>query len=135
MNEHLWVLRSLMPCFYVKRVTPQPGSPCRPRLQQQGYLSPTMTSSLESSPTTFSSSSINDNINELVVNSKSAIVDVEVKFSNPNLLLKTVPPRIPGQATKIISALEELSLSILHVNISTVDETMLNSFTIKVTYT
>ncbi|EEF48992.1 transcription factor SPEECHLESS [Ricinus communis] len=199
MNEHLSVLRSLMPCFYVKRGdqasiiggvvnyinelqqvlqaleakkqrkvysevlspriassprpsplsprkpplsprlnlpisprTPQPGSPYRPRLQQQGYLSPTVASSLEPSPTTSSSSSINDNINELVANSKSAIADVEVKFSGPNLLLKTVSPRIPGQATKIISALEELSLEILHVNVSTVDETMLNSFTIKI---
>ncbi|KDP22173.1 hypothetical protein JCGZ_26004 [Jatropha curcas] len=146
MNEHLSVLRSLMPCFYVKRGdqasiiggvvdyinelqqilqsleakkqrkvysevlsprivssprpsplsprkpplsprlnlpisprTPQPGSPYRPRLQQAaGYLSPTMASaSLEPSPTS-SSSSINDNINELVANSKSAIADVEI---------------------------------------------------------
>ncbi|XP_050221097.1 transcription factor SPEECHLESS [Mercurialis annua] len=200
MNEHLTVLRSLMPCFYVKRGdqasiiggvvdyinelqqilqsleakkqrkvysevlspriissprpsplsprkpplsprlnlpisprTPQPGSPYRPRLQPQaGYVSPTMASSIEPSPTTSSSSSINDNINELVANSKSAIADVEVKFSGPNLLLKTVSPKIPGQATKIISALEELSLEILNVNINTVDETMLNSFTIKI---
>ncbi|XVE58406.1 hypothetical protein DITRI_Ditri04bG0167300 [Diplodiscus trichospermus] len=197
MNEHLSVLRSLMPCFYVKRGdqasiiggvveyinelqqvlqsleakkqrrvysevlsprivssprpsplsprkpplsprlnlpisprTPQPGSPYKPRLQQQGYLSPTMASSLEPSPT--SSTSSVDNVNELVANSRSPIADVEVKFSGPNLLLKTVSPRIPGQAVKIISALEDLSLEILNVNINTVDETMLNSFTIKV---
>ncbi|XVF10012.1 hypothetical protein REPUB_Repub07fG0147600 [Reevesia pubescens] len=196
MNEHLSVLRSLMPCFYVKRGdqasiiggvvdyinelqqvlqsleakkqrkvysevlsprivssprpsplsprkpplsprlnlpisprTPQPGSPYKPRLQQ-GYLSPTMTSSLEPSPT--SSTSSVDNVNELVANSKSPIAEVEVKFSGPNLLLKTVSPRIPGQAMKIISALEDLSLEILNANINTVDETMLNSFTIKV---
>ena len=109
--------------------TPQPGSPYMPRLQQ-GYLSPTMISSLEPSPT--SSTSSLDNVNELVANSKSPIADVEVKFSGPNLLLKTVSPRIPGQAVKIISALEDLSLEILHVNVKTVDETMLNSFTIKV---
>ncbi|CAK7324105.1 unnamed protein product [Dovyalis caffra] len=199
MNEHLSVLRSLMPCFYVKRGdqasiiggvvdyinelqqvlqsleakkqrkvysevlsprivssprpsplsprkpplspilnlpisprTPQPCSPYKPRLQQ-GYLSPTMANSLEPSPTSSSSSSINDNVNELVANSKSAIADVEVKFSGPNVLLKTVSPRIPGQAVKIISALEDLALEILHVSISTVDhETMLNSFTIKI---
>ncbi|XWS61286.1 hypothetical protein CRYUN_Cryun07bG0113300 [Craigia yunnanensis] len=196
MNEHLSVLRSLMPCFYVKRGdqasiiggvvdyinelqqvlqsleakkqrkvysevlsprivssprpsplsprkpplsprlnlpisprTPQPGSPYKPRLQQ-GYLSPTMISSVEPSPT--SSTSSVDNVNELIANSKSPIADVEVKFSGPNLLLKTVSPRIPGQAVKIISALEDLSLEILHVNINTVDETMLNSFTIKI---
>ncbi|KAI4337943.1 hypothetical protein L6164_016305 [Bauhinia variegata] len=200
MNENLSVLRSLMPCFYVKRGdqasiiggvvdyiselqqvlqsleakkqrkvysdvlsprlvssprplplsprkpplsprlnlpisprTPQPGSPYRPRLQQPaaGYLSPTISNSLEPSPTS-SASSINDNINELVANSKSAIADVEVKFSGPHVLLKTVSPRIPGQALKIMSTLEDLALEILHVSISTADETMLNSFTIKI---
>ncbi|XP_044468927.1 transcription factor SPEECHLESS [Mangifera indica] len=197
MNEHLLVLRSLMPCFYVKRGdqasiiggvvdyinelqqvlqsleakkqrkvysevlsprivssprplplsprkpplsprlnlpisprTPQPGSPYRPRLQQ-GYLSPTKPGSVEPSPCSSSTSSI-DNVNEPVANSKSAIADVEVKFSGPNVLLKTVSPRIPGQALKIIAALEDLSLEILNVKINTLDETMLNSFTIKI---
>ncbi|XP_059669753.1 transcription factor SPEECHLESS [Cornus florida] len=202
MNEHLSVLRSLMPCFYVKRGdqasiiggvvdyikelqqvlqsleakkqrkvysevlsprvvssprpsppvlsprkppvsprvslppvsprTPQPSSPYKPRLHQQGYLSPTkLVTSLEQSSSS-STSSIDHNINELVANSKSTIADVEVKFTGPNVLLKTISPRIPGQATKIISALEDLSLEILHVSISTIDETMLNSFTIKI---
>ncbi|XP_010537121.1 PREDICTED: transcription factor SPEECHLESS [Tarenaya hassleriana] len=71
-------------------------------------------------------------INELVANSKSAVAEVEVKFSGANVLLKTVSHRIPGQAVKIISALEDLALEILQVNINTVDETMLNSFTIKI---
>ncbi|WCJ36792.1 basic helix-loop-helix (bHLH) DNA-binding superfamily protein [Euphorbia peplus] len=203
MNEHLTVLRSLMPCFYVKRgdqasiiggvvdyinelqqilqsleakkqrkvysevlsprivsssprpsplsprkpplsprlnlpisprtPQPQPSSPYKSRLQQPGYLSPAAVApgSLDPSPTS-SSSSINDNINELVANSKSAVADVEVKFSGANLLLKTVSPKIPGQAVKIVSVLEDLALEILNVNINTVDETMLNSFTIKI---
>ncbi|KAL5538205.1 hypothetical protein UlMin_024883 [Ulmus minor] len=194
MNEHLTVLRSLMPCFYVKKGdqasiiggvvdyinelqqvlqaleakkqrkiytdvlsprlvssprpsplsprkpplsprlslpisprTPQPTSPYKPRTSlNPGYLSPTL-----ASPS--SSTSSVDNANELFfANSKSAIADVEVKFSGSNLLLKTVSPRIPGQALKIMAALEQLSLEILHVNLSTVDETMLNSFTIKI---
>ncbi|KAJ6748849.1 TRANSCRIPTION FACTOR FAMA [Salix purpurea] len=110
--------------------SPPPRSPYKPRLQQ-GYLSPTMANSLQPSPS--SSTSIDDNINELVANSKSEIADVEVKFSGPNVLLKTVSPQIPGQAVKIISALEDLALEILHVSINIVDhETMLNSFTIKI---
>ncbi|KAF8379667.1 hypothetical protein HHK36_029111 [Tetracentron sinense] len=193
MNEHLSVLRSLMPCFYVKRGdqasiiggvvdyinelqqvlksleakkqrkiysevlsprlvssprtlplsprkpplsprvslpisprTPQPSSPYKPRMQQ-GYLSPTMATSHEPSS---SSSSIDK---ELAANSKSAIADVEVKFCSPNLLLKTTSPPIPGQALKIIATLEDLSLEILHVSISTMDDmTMVNSFTIKI---
>ncbi|XP_047173524.1 transcription factor SPEECHLESS [Vigna umbellata] len=103
--------------------TPQPGSPYKP-----SYLSPT----IPNSPTSSASSSINDNIKELVANSKSVIADVEVKFSGPHLLLKTVSPPIPGQALRIISALEDLALEILHVNINIADETMLNSFTIKI---
>ncbi|CAL5204017.1 unnamed protein product [Lathyrus oleraceus] len=199
MNEHLSVLRSLMPCFYVKRGdqasiiggvvdyinelqqllqaleakkqrkvynevlsprlvsssprpsplsprkpplsprlnlpisprTPQPSSPYKPRLQQS--YNNILLSPLDPSPTTSSASSVNDNINELVANSKSHIADVEVKFSGPHVLLKTVSQRIPGQALKIISALENLALEILHVNInSTSDDTMLNSFTIKI---
>ena len=69
-----------------------------------------------------------------MANSKSVVADVEVKFSGANVLLKTVSPRIQGQAMKIISALQELSLEILHASISTTDETMINSFTIKVAY-
>ncbi|XP_047328511.1 transcription factor SPEECHLESS-like [Impatiens glandulifera] len=72
-------------------------------------------------------------VNELAASSKSNIADVEVKFSSQNnLLLKTTSPKIPGQAVKIISALENLALEILHVSVTTIDETMLNSFTIKI---
>lgn len=203
MNDHLSVLRSLMPCFYVKRGdqasiisgvidyinelqqvlqsleakkqrkaysevlsprvpvvssprpsplsprkpplsprinlpisprTPQPNSPYKPpRLHNQPYLSSPTGMQLDPSPSSSSTSGCSvDGGKELVANSKSALADVEVKFSGPNLVLKTVSGRIPGQAAKIMAALEELALEILHVNINTVDETMLNSFTIKI---
>jgi hypothetical protein len=61
-----------------------------------------------------------------------ALPDVKVEFAGPNLVLKTVSHRAPGQALKIIAALESLSLQILHVSVSAVDDTMLHSFTIKV---
>ncbi|XP_055827551.1 transcription factor SPEECHLESS [Solanum dulcamara] len=210
MNEHLSVLRTLMPCFYAKRgdqasiiggvvdyinelqqvlqsleakkqrkvysevlsprvlqqlvpisprlITPSPLSPRKPPLSPRMNLpisprTPQPTSPykpnhnhnhnhnnanrpLEPSPTTTttsSNSSIDSHVNnELAANSKSAIADVEVKFSGANVILKTVSPRIPGQAVKIIAALEQLALEILHVSISTIDGTMLNSFTIKI---
>ncbi|KAL3342210.1 hypothetical protein AABB24_026307 [Solanum stoloniferum] len=201
MNEHLSVLRTLMPCFYAKRgdqasiiggvvdyinelqqvlqsleakkqrkvysevlsprvlppqlvpisprlITPSPLSPRKPPLSPRMNLpisprTPQPTSPykpnnnankpLEPSPTTSSNSSIDSHVNnELAANSKSAIADVEVKFSGANVILKTVSPRIPGQAVKIIAALEQLALEILHVSISTIDGTMLNSFTIKI---
>ncbi|AQK70052.1 Transcription factor SPEECHLESS [Zea mays] len=61
-----------------------------------------------------------------------ALPDVKVEFAGPNLVLKTVSHRAPGQALKIIAALESLSLQILHVSVSAVDDTMLHSFTIKI---
>ncbi|URE28836.1 Helix-loop-helix DNA-binding domain [Musa troglodytarum] len=165
MNEHLSVLRSLMPCFYAKRgdqasiiggvvdyikelqqvlqsleakkqrkvysevLSPRPpGSPYMAKMQQN-YVSPTLAPSHESSSPFLSS------ISELAANSKSPVADVEVKFSGPNVILKTASHRIPGQVLKIIAALEGLALEILHVSISTTDDTMLNSFTIKVMLT
>ncbi|XP_024990560.1 transcription factor SPEECHLESS-like [Cynara cardunculus var. scolymus] len=197
MNEHLTVLRSLMPCFYVKRgdqasiiggvvdyitelqqvlqsleakkqrkvysdvlsprlissprtlplsprkppLSPRPSLPISPRTPQSAspyrhrlpsyLLSPSsMANTTPASPCNSSSNS--DTINELVANSKSCIADVEVKFSGSNLLLKTLSPRLPGQATKIISVLEDLSLEILQATINTIDETLVNSFTIKI---
>ncbi|KAH0859319.1 hypothetical protein HID58_087580 [Brassica napus] len=217
MNEHLTVLRSLMPCFYVKRgdqasiiggvveyiselqqvlqsleakkerktyaevlsprlvPSPRPSPPVlsprkppiSPRISHQHLLlhpisprtplptspygghppqlplipQPPRSYSLGDPPpyspaSSSSSPSVSSNhesslINELVANSKSALADVEVKFSGANVLLKTVSHKIPGQVMKIIAALEDLSLEILQVNINTVEETMLYSFTIK----
>ncbi|XP_068665765.1 transcription factor SPEECHLESS-like [Aristolochia californica] len=196
MNEHLSVLRSLMPCFYVKRGdqasiiggvvdfikelqqvlqsleakkqrkvysevlsprtvssprpsplsprlsplsstlslpisprTPQPVSPYKPRMQQP-YLSPTAVAmpSHETPPP----SPFDTTVMELAANSKSPVAEVEVKFSGANVLLKTVSQKIPGQVSKIIASLEGLALEILHLSISTVDDAMLNSFTIKI---
>lgn len=104
--------------------TPQPGSPYKPRVQQS-YLSPSISPSLEPS-------AVLDGATDLSANSRSPVANVEVKFLGPNVLLKTVSPRISGQALKIVTVLERLALEILQVDINTVDDTMLNSFTIKV---
>lgn len=103
-----------------------PRTPYQWLQQCGGYLSS------EPSPTS-SASSINDNINELVANSTSSVADVEVKFCGSHVLLKTISSRIPGQALRIMSVLEDLNLEIVHVRVNTADETMLYLFTIKVT--
>nr|XP_043613511.1 transcription factor SPEECHLESS [Erigeron canadensis] len=192
MNEHLTVLRSLMPCFYVKRgdqasiiggvidyitelqqvlqsleakkqrkiytdvlsprfissprtiplsprkppLSPRPTLPISPRTPQSAspyrHKLPSFMASTIPPASPCNSSSNSDTINELVANSKSSFADVEVKFSGPNLVLKTLSPRLPGQATKIISVLEDLSLEILQATINIVDEKMVNAFTIKI---
>ncbi|KAL9685654.1 hypothetical protein QQ045_023105 [Rhodiola kirilowii] len=70
--------------------------------------------------------------NELVASSRSSVADVEVKFCGPNLELKILSSKIAGQSVKIVSAIEDLSLEILQGSINTVEETMLNAFTIKI---
>ncbi|XP_078440847.1 transcription factor SPEECHLESS-like [Wolffia australiana] len=191
MNEHLSVLKSLMPCFYAKGgdqasiiggvveyikelqqvlqsleakkqrkaysevlsprhvssprpcpLIPRPPplspkvSPCiSPRTPQRGSpyklrvtpspLSPVITSTLEASPR-------QDGSTDLAANSCSSVANVEVKFMGANVLLKTTSPRIPSQALRIAAALDRLSLEILQVDIKTVEETVLNSFTIKI---
>ncbi|KAF5190020.1 Transcription factor speechless [Thalictrum thalictroides] len=112
--------------------TPQPTSPYKPRLQH-GYLSPTVsTTSHEPSATISTTPSFDSDIKELAANSKSSIADVEVKFSGANVLVKTTSLRNPGQALKIITALEGHSLEIIYVSISTTGDTMIISFTIKI---
>lgn len=196
MNEHLSVLRSLMPSFYVKRgdqasiiggvvdyikelqqvlsslearkqrksyyevlsprlipsprvalspkkppLSPRVNLPTSPRTPTSSYKprSPLMIPQgyhiRELSPSHSSSSTTNsaiDSLNELVANSNSRNANVEVKFCGANVLLKTVSGKIPRQAVKIMSAIEELSLEILNANIGTIDETMVNSFTVKI---
>ncbi|XP_075496042.1 transcription factor MUTE-like isoform X2 [Primulina tabacum] len=110
--------------------TSRSSSPYNPRLQA-------FTSPIEFSPSHISSSSTSTNdtiVNELVMaTSRSVVAEVEVKFSGPNLLLKTTSRRLPGQAVRIISALEELELEILNANITALDnETIIYSFTIKI---
>ncbi|KAF0932915.1 hypothetical protein E2562_013114 [Oryza meyeriana var. granulata] len=234
MNEHLYVLRSLMPCFYVKRGdqasiiggvvdyikelqqvlrsleakknrkayadqvlsprpppppaaalmikstppisprlaaavpisprTPTPGSPYKHVTGRPAHpaaatsssaynMSPAMTPTSSSSTTHELSPQLpapppflpilDSLVTELAARGRPlapasgagagiVVPNVRVEFVGPNLVLKTVSHRAPGQALKIIAALESLSLEILHVSISTVDDATVLSFTIKI---
>ncbi|KAI7726104.1 hypothetical protein M8C21_031234 [Ambrosia artemisiifolia] len=151
MNEHLKVLRSMTPCFYIKRgdqasiiggviefikemqlvlelleskkrrrsISPSPGPSPKP------VLGP-------STPQSEHSTILHENIKELGASCNSPVADVEAKISGSNVVLRTVSRRIPGQVVKIISLLENLSLEILHLNISSMEDTVLYSFVIKI---
>ncbi|XP_065048972.1 transcription factor MUTE-like isoform X1 [Musa acuminata AAA Group] len=148
MNEHLKVLRTLTPSFYIKRgdqasiiggaiefikelqqvlhsleakkkrksLSPSPTPSPRPLLQ----LTPSPTSS---SP---------DTVKELGACCNSPVADVEAKLSGSNVLLRTLSKRIPGQVVKIITVLERQAFEILHLNISSMEDTVLYSFVIKI---
>ncbi|CAN0902918.1 Transcription factor SPEECHLESS [Linum grandiflorum] len=100
--------------------------------QQQHHHHHQMFTVLTAATSNNYSSDGDNTIHELVAKSRSSVADVEVKFSGANLVVKTVSYKIPGQVVKIISALEDMCLEILHVSINGVDDTMHNSFTIKV---
>uniref|UniRef100_A0ACD5ZF85 Uncharacterized protein n=1 Tax=Avena sativa TaxID=4498 RepID=A0ACD5ZF85_AVESA len=123
--------------------TPTPGSPYKPCLPHvNAYISPAMT------PTASSSSSshtydivprpylptLDSIVTELAAARPAGLLlpDVKVEFAGPNLVLKTLSHRAPGQVLKVMAKLESLSLEILHVSISAVDDTMVHSFTIKI---
>ncbi|XP_039127765.1 transcription factor MUTE [Dioscorea cayenensis subsp. rotundata] len=158
MNEHLKVLRSLTPPFYIKRgdqasiiggaiefikelhqvlqsleakkrrksISPSPTTPSpKPLL----LLPPPQQMSLSlplDSPHSI------DTLKELGASCNSPVADVEAKISGSNVLLRTLSKRIPGQVIKIITVLEKLDFEILHLNISSMEDTVLYSFVIKI---
>ncbi|KOM53459.1 hypothetical protein LR48_Vigan09g211800 [Vigna angularis] len=151
MNEHLKVLRSLTPCFYIKRgdqasiiggviefikelhqvlqalesqkrrksLSPSPGP--SPRTLQPNFHQ--LDSSSIIGPNSFK---------ELGASCNSSVADVEVKISGSNVILKVISQRIPGQVARIITVLESLSFEVLHLNISSMEETVLYQFVVKV---
>ncbi|RID81065.1 hypothetical protein BRARA_A03674 [Brassica rapa] len=58
--------------------------------------------------------------------------NVEAKISGSNVVLRVVSRRIEGQLVRIISVLEKLSFPVLHLNISSMEETVLYFFVVKI---
>jgi transcription factor SPEECHLESS len=136
------------------RTPPKPSSPyklCRqpslpllplplppPPPSSSAYASPAMTpTSQESAPSYLPLlDAIADELCAYTTANKQpggvVLPEVKVEFSGANLVVKTVSQRAPGQAVQVIAALEGRSLEIIHAKISTVDDTAVNSFTIKV---
>lgn len=72
------------------------------------------------------------NIREETAENKSCVADVEVKVIGFDAIIKILSRRRPGQLIKTIAALEDLHLIILHTNITTIEQTVLYSFNVKV---
>ncbi|KAE9605643.1 putative transcription factor bHLH family [Lupinus albus] len=71
-------------------------------------------------------------LQEEIAKSKSCLADVEVKLLGFDAMIKILSRRRPGQLIKIIAALEDLQLIILHTNITTIEQTVLYSFNVEV---
>ncbi|XP_059448093.1 transcription factor FAMA isoform X2 [Corylus avellana] len=71
-------------------------------------------------------------LREETAENKSCLADVEVKLLGFDAIIKILSRRRPGQLIKAIAALEDLQLNILHTNITTIEQTVLYSFNVKV---
>lgn len=71
-------------------------------------------------------------LREETAENKSVLADVEVKVLGFDAMIKILCRRRPGQLLKTIAALEDLQFNILHTNITTIEQTVLYSFNVKV---
>ncbi|CAA7042464.1 unnamed protein product [Microthlaspi erraticum] len=161
MNEHLRVIRSLLPGSYVKRGDQasiiggviefvrdlEQLQQCLESQKRERVLGDmTSPKNSSSSPITAVTQplTITGNVTELEVGgglweetaeNKSCFADVEVKLRGCDAMIKILSRRRPGQLIKTIAALEDLDLSILHTNVTTMEQTVLYSFNVKVSFT
>nr|BCN92196.1 transcription factor FAMA [Callitriche japonica] len=167
MNEHLRMLRSLMPSSYVQRGDqasiiggaiefvreleqllqclesqkrrrlygdngPRPIGDATSQLAGQQQQQPP---ALMFPPVPIQSDQVveyGSGLHEETAESKSCLADVEVKVLGFDGLIKILSRRRPGQLVKTIAALEDLQLNILHTNITTIEQTVLYSFNVKI---
>ncbi|OEL18363.1 Transcription factor FAMA [Dichanthelium oligosanthes] len=67
-------------------------------------------------------------LREEVAENKSCLADIEVRALGADAMIKILSRRRPGQLIKTIAALEDMQMSILHTNITTIEQTVLYSF-------
>lgn len=163
MNEHLAVLRSLMPESYVQRgdqasvvggaiefvkelehllqslevqKLQQHHGEVREPKEEEGSSPSAITNKLMPPPFAqffaypqFTWSQIP---NQYTSKSKGAIADIEVTLIETHANLRILSRRIPRQLSKIVTGLQALSLTILHLNVTTMDPLVLFSVSVKV---
>nr|GMD93538.1 transcription factor MUTE [Ipomoea batatas] len=147
MNEHLKILRSLTPCFYIKRGDQasiiggvvefikelhQVEQSLEAKKRRKSLSpSPVPSPRLPETPLFLNNNNLNS-FKEVGACCNSPVADVEARISGTNVILRTVSRRIPGQIVRIITVLERLSFEILHLNISSMEDTVLYSFVVKI---
>ncbi|KAJ8619089.1 hypothetical protein MRB53_015275 [Persea americana] len=149
MNEYLAVLRSLMPPSYVQRGDQASivggainfvkeleqllqSLEAQKRMTQQSE--PGLTSPFANFFTfpQYSSSTNRSSTNEAVTENHSAIADIEVTMVESHANLKVFSKRRPKQLLKMVAGLQNLHLTILHLNVTSIGEMALYSFSVKV---
>ncbi|XP_020203604.1 transcription factor bHLH57 [Cajanus cajan] len=155
MNDHLTVLRSLMPPSYIQRgdqasiiggaidfvkeleqLLQSLEAQKRMRKNEEGGGGSSSQPSSLLSPHGYgvrSSSSEEMNCgDEVKAENKSEAADIKVTLIQTHVNLKIECRRRPGQLIKVIVALEDLRLTILHLNITSSDTSVLYSLNLKI---
>lgn len=161
MNEHLSVLRSLMPASYIQRGDQasiiggaiefvreleqvlqalqlqkqqrdcEDGS-LYPR--QRGLLGDLLLCQQSASEPNirYATGSSYETPKHPFVDSMSAVVNVEVKMIGSSAVVKVLAQKKPHQLLNALSAIENLHLKIMHLNITTIEQSVLYSFNVEV---
>ncbi|KAL5982321.1 hypothetical protein ACLOJK_016392 [Asimina triloba] len=153
MNEYLAVLRSLMPASYVQRgdqasivggainfvkeleqllQSLEAQKRMSEPVQDSGDHRSFPFSDFFTFPQYTSCSNNHGSINETVAENRSAIADIEVTMVESHANLKVLSRRRPKLLLKMLSGFQNLCLTILHLNVTTVDQMVLYSFSVKV---
>ncbi|KAK8508884.1 hypothetical protein V6N13_090834 [Hibiscus sabdariffa] len=155
MNEYLSVLRSLMPESYVQRGDQasiiggainfvkelehcvQLLSAKKEVKESSEYGSSSGCSSPFAEFFTFpqySTRADNNSIRmtESMAENQSAVADIEVTMVESHANIKIRSKKGPAQLLKLVSGLNTMRLNILHLNVATVDQTVLYSLSVKV---
>ncbi|KAF5207845.1 Transcription factor bhlh [Thalictrum thalictroides] len=155
MNEYLAVLRSLMPASYVQRSDQasiiggainfvkeleqflqsleaqkqikEESSDATPFADFFAY--PQYSSSCNQSSNSSSSSNVTK---ETMAENKSSLADIEVTMVESHANLKILSKKRPKQILKMVVGFQNLHLSVLHLNVTTVEQLVLYSFSVKV---
>ncbi|KAH8507719.1 hypothetical protein H0E87_010032 [Populus deltoides] len=139
MNDYLTVIRSMMPPSYVQR--PDQASIIGGAINFVKELEK-LTQSLEAHKQYSTASSTNKQSNSnnsspstdsmLAEKRPIAIADVEVTMTERHANLKILSRRHPKQLLKMVTGLHSLGLYTLHLNVTTVGQMVLYSFSVKV---
>ncbi|KAF9610811.1 hypothetical protein IFM89_025052 [Coptis chinensis] len=150
MNEYLAVLRSLMPASYVQRSDQASiiggainfvkeleqflqSLEAQKQIKEQSDVAPF--ADFFAFPQYSSSSSQTSTSNatkEAVAENRSSVADIEVTMVESHANLKILTKKRPKQILKMVVGFQSLRLTILHLNVTTLEETVLYSFSVKV---
>ncbi|KAL4645232.1 hypothetical protein ACB092_02G221700 [Castanea dentata] len=148
MNDYLTVLKSMMPASYVRRgdqasilggainFVKELEQLIQSMEAQKGIkqrLDNSLSSGLFSGFFTLPQySTCSNESSESMMEKRSAIADIEVTMVESHANIKILSRKHPKQLLKMVAALQSLHLIVLYLNVTTVDNMVLYSFSVKV---